>query len=220
MHSIAQALQARLGLVLQNCSDSRVEDHGWDILFDYHSRFDGLDLKRLSGRALGVQLVRDPRMVLVSGAKYHLKSDEAWLHVPREQFAGLTYQEKIRSLENDKDRFLFEMDHVGGVTIREMIDWQDHGYPWCRTFKLEELMTDVGLDRFFSMFRFLGFESLPLVTCLDVAYRKSVFGGAQSATGHIRSRTPEDWKQYFDDELCERFDAIFPGSVEKLGYQF
>ena len=159
-------------------------------------------------------------MVVVSGAKYHLKSDEAWLHVPQEQFAGLTYQEKIRSLENDRDRFLFEMDHCAGWTIREMIDWQHHGYSWCKTFKLEELMTDVGLDHYFAMFRFLGFEGFSLITCLDIACRNSVFGGVQSASGHIRSRTPEDWKHYFDDKLSERFDAMFPGSVEKLGYQF
>ena len=47
MHGITKDLQARLGLVLQSSCDTRVQDQGWDILIDHHSRFDGLDLKQL-----------------------------------------------------------------------------------------------------------------------------------------------------------------------------
>jgi hypothetical protein len=43
-------------------------------------------------------VIRDPRDVIVSGANYHCKADEPWLHIPEKRFGGLTYHQKINSL--------------------------------------------------------------------------------------------------------------------------
>jgi hypothetical protein len=202
------------GLRFLDVSGGMPVEGQWDIFFDQHSRFDvgslGLPLR-------GVHLVRDPRMMVVSGAFYHMHSSEKWLHLPRREFGGLSYQQMIRSLRTDSERFLLEMD-CSAVAIREMMEWVARGYSWCMNVRLEDLMTDDGMETYAKMFRHLGFDGDMLTDALDVAYRESVFNPSHTGSRHIRSREVETWRKYFDEPLHAAFREKFGDACERLGY--
>jgi hypothetical protein len=198
-----------------NASDRPIPHDEWDVAFDRHSQFKGLN-PALAVR--GVHVVRDPRMVVVSAAFYHQRSDEKWLHEPRPDFSGKTYQQAINSLATDRERFVFEMDQVAGQEIRAMHAWVNRRLNWCLDVKLEDLMVDEGLDTYFRMFRHLGFKGSQLVRCLAVAHEESVFNPRHQRSRHVRSRKPEDWRDYYDDELIALFRSKFGDVGERLGY--
>lgn len=60
----------------------------------------------------GLHLIRDPRDVILSGMHYHLRAPEKWLHDPEPDYGGLSYQEKLNSLDGDGRLFL-EMERLG-----------------------------------------------------------------------------------------------------------
>lgn len=225
MLKIFKGIERRLGLTLFNCSVSHIgTSHAnamqagsleWDVLFDYNSEFKGLVV---DDRMRGVHVVRDPRMVVVSSAFYHMRSSEKWLHLPRPEFGGRTYQQEILSLTSDRDRFLFEMENASRNVIKAMDAWARKSPQWCMDVKLEDLMLDEGLDWYFKIFRHLGFSGKELIVCLDVAFGQSVFNPAMRPASHIRSVRPESWHDYYDDELIGVFEAKFGDIAQRLGY--
>ena len=72
----------------------------FDVFFQDHSVF---DLDSIGVPFRGIHIIRDPRDVIISGSFHHQKSKEKWLHRPRENLQGLTYQQKINSYRNIDD---------------------------------------------------------------------------------------------------------------------
>ena len=188
-----------------------------DIIFDYSSKFSGLDLTAFENLK-GVHLLRDPRMVIVSGAFYHQHAQETWLLEPRQSFDGMTYQQKIKSLPNDEARFEFEMRNFASRAIRDMYNFMAVPRPWCRTIKLETLMTDIELVTYKALFEFLGFSSRDLDRCMAIAHRNSVFH-PEFNSPHVRSRRVDDWRSYFTPRLETLFRELFGDLPEYLGYE-
>ena len=212
---IFKQIASRGGLSFLDLAKAREAAGRWDIVFDMYAR---CDQTISAAPAAGVHFIRDPRMVVVSSALYHVHSSEAWLHLPRPDFDGLTYQEKIRSLGSDRERFLFEMDHVAGSVVRDMARRVAEGYPWCMNLKLEDLMTDYRLEAYTRMFRHLGFAGDLFNDALEVAYEHSVFNPALGNTAHIRSREIEPWQKYYDPALHDIFTEKFADACQILGY--
>src|SRR5579862_798041 len=102
-----------------------------------------------------LHLIRDPRDIIISGMHYHRKAGEKWLHVPREQFGGLSYQIKLNSLRTEKERYLFEIG--SRTTPIEMAAW-DYGRPYCYEVKYEDLICDRDLSLFTKIAIHLGFS--------------------------------------------------------------
>lgn len=159
-------------------------------------------------------------MVAVSAVFYHQHAKELWLHEPKPKYGGLTYQQKLVSIEGFRDKLLFEMDEYSGHTIQHMQDWVAKKYDWCHDYKLEVLMVDEGLDLFHHMFRHAGFKGEELLKCLIIAFNNSVFNPNFRGHAHIRSQKVEHWQQYYDDALTEAFVSRFDGAVEELGYSW
>lgn len=225
MQDIFRALAKATGLRFLNCASERLPSNldSIDILFDWHSKFAGLSLGSLT-QSQGIHLIRDPRMVVVSAAYYHQRSAEAWLHTPLKRFNGLTYQQKILSLSGDSARFQFEMDETeftesAGRTLEDMRDWVTRSYKWCINIKLEDLMTDEGLDHYHALFRHLGLKGKFLIEALSAAYANSVFN-PEYRSSHLRSRSVEDWRTYYNADLATYFKARFGTIVEDLGYSW
>src|SRR5690349_17891469 len=80
--------------IVASLPHSWIEKHEWILSIQPHSI---------------LHLVRDPRDIIISGMHYHAKSREKWLHIARDKFGGLTYQEKLNSLSTEKERYLFEI---------------------------------------------------------------------------------------------------------------
>ena len=183
------------------------------VIFEHHSKFplDGLDLTDVRG----IRLVRDPRDLLISAAKYHTWSKEKWLHRPSRTFDGKTYAETINSLASFDDQVLHELQHASGRTIDKMLAFDDFGV--FQTVHFEDLMTDTEMFLWHRICVDLGFEGEELGRCLTVFYKNSVFGGANNK--HIQSGTVKQFETAFNPRLDAAFRARFPDALSRLGYE-
>ncbi|WP_198371701.1 hypothetical protein [Roseomonas rosulenta] len=169
---------------------SRMPLDEWDIFFDAPSRF---ETGPLLPTARGIVVIRDPRDAVISGAHYHARlapgPPEAWAHVPRPGFGGLTYAQKTTSLPDDEARISFEMDHMAAGTLKRMAEFAKPS-PMFRTIHFEDLATDTELLTFRRMFLWLGLRRQDMAAALRIAEANSLFSGRLNTT-HMRSGRPE-----------------------------
>ncbi|MEP6012018.1 MAG: hypothetical protein ABJ237_11985, partial [Parasphingorhabdus sp.] len=155
--------------------------------------------------------------VIVSGAYYHTKSNEKWLHIPQKRFNGLTYQEKINSYMNMSDKFLFEMDYNAALTINDMLKVPQNKENVYIT-KLENLVQDYNLREYTKVYTALGFSGDLIAQLLLVSYNNSLFSGNVKIEGHVRSGKPKQYISEFSDTVLKRYYEIYGDSALKLGY--
>ena len=184
------------------------------VIFENHSRFDlrNLDLPAVKG----VRIVRDPRDVCISAAKYHTWSQEEWLHVPREKFGGATYSQVINGLDSFEDKLVFEMDNCSQWNIQNMLDFDDYGV--FETIQFEKLMLDVNMLKWHELSIHLGFEGIELAISQRVFYKRSIFGGA-TRKEHIQSGSVKQYEEIFTPDLHHAFMQRFPDALDRLQYQ-
>lgn len=213
--SILRDLGKRHGVAVWNCSRDQHPPLSWDVMFSEKSEFKHLGVDPAAYPTLIV--IRDPRDVIISSAYYHMKSAETWLHEPEEKFNGRTYQEEINRLSDMRERFLFEMDHSAGATIRSMVALKnDPAFANARFVHLETLMTDFNLVAYREAFSFLGIATEDLPAVLDCAEKNSVFAGKRNK--HIRDPRPAQWRELFDSDLHAQFESRFCEATAILGY--
>lgn len=184
----------------------------FDIFFQDKSKFDFDRLYHYKG----LHIIRDPRDVVVSACFYHLKSSEKWLHIKREAFGGLTYQEKLNSYSSFDDQLLFEMENSSRNTIQDMNSWNYHN-PDFIEIKYEDLIEDINLHLFRKIFQFLGFKEKIIPRLLKIAYRNSLFSGNVKSK-HVRNGNKNQWIEYLKPIHEERFAALFDNVLIKLNY--
>jgi len=187
---------------------------GTEIFIQNHSLF---DLTHLKQPYRGVHLIRDPRDVIISGCLYHQQADEPWLQYPQHEFGGLSYQQKINTLDDLETRIIFEMENTGKQTIEEMLAW-DYHQPNFIEVKYENLICDYDLVLFHEIFTFLGFPGPTIPSLLTVAFQNSLFSGGLEKSLHIRSGKKQQWKEYFTPALKTHFLALFDDALIQLGY--
>jgi len=190
------------------------EHYGIDLDFQYHSQFDP---EAFTQPFRGVHLIRDPRDVVISGCFYNLRSDEKWLQRPREDFQGLTYQQKINSFDSFDDQLIFEMENVAANQISAMLSW-DYSRPEFYELKYEDLVDDVQLLLFHEVFISLGFPGSVIPHLLSIAYENSLFSGLVD-TDHVRSGKKNQWREFFKQHHKERFLELFGDALIRLGYE-
>ena len=219
MQNIATGLSSLLGLPLHVLRGRRVSPpDGWRMVRDTHSAW-LMGLPAATEDIRAVHIVRDPRMIPVSSALYHLHSKEEWLHRPDEAFGGLTYQQYLKSLPDDKSRFSFELEQgAASRTLTDMEVLSRTDQPWRLDVKLEVLMTDTGLETYTRIFEHLGLAGAALDRALGIAFEHSVFNAGASRTSHVRSATPEDWRDYLSPEQASSLESRHPGLRQRLGY--
>ena len=221
MLRIFQALQSRpeLGynlIQLRNVGAAAPEEGCTPVYLDPYSRYK--ESVVLADRFVGMHVIRDPRDVIISGAYYHQKSSEEWLHVPREDCGGLTYHNAVNGLEPG-ELFIFEMDRKGGDTVRDMISWN---YSDCRfrNVKYEDLLADSDLAGFRENLSFLGFDDRANAHLLRRARSVSLHTNEQNArTEHVRSGAARQWKTEFNRRDGERFLELFGSTLIELEYE-
>lgn len=195
------------------------ESDGSFIMLNYHSRFDDGDAALLALPNKVLHMYRDPRDVIISAAHYHAVSTEEWLHRPKKEFKGKSYQEQLNSIDDSEEKFLFEMKHASKRVIEDMERW-DYGMQNCIDVKYEDLIEDRRLRQFSQIFRSLGFEKNEMVTCRTAARKFSLFGKmSKRKNAHIRSGRARQWEQVFTPDLADAFDRQFPTALQTLGYE-
>lgn len=171
------------------------------------------------GSFRGLHLIRDPRDVILSGMHYHRKSAEEWLHIPRSDLGGLTYQENLNSLDDD-ERLYFEMREAGYWTIRTMLEWD---YEDDRFFeaRYEDLVEADGPALFSEILNFLGISGDGAERSLEVFRQNSLSltNYVKLGDSHIRSGRPRQWQTSFRRRHGERFLEIMGDCLSRLGYE-
>ncbi|MFG0300028.1 MAG: sulfotransferase domain-containing protein [Phycisphaerales bacterium JB047] len=190
------------------------------VFFDYHSAFPDLSACRDERGAKGLHMIRDPRDMLASGVRYHLKSDEVWLHKPDKRWDGMTFAEKLASYSSYEDQLKFELDTAMGNSIRKMANFDDQGV--FRNVRYEELILDRDMTMFHELLSWLGLEGLEVVRGLRAYWRKSLFGEKGKALGknqtHVHSGAPEQWRSGLSDAALNMIEQRVGEEIVKLGY--
>ena len=176
-----------------------------------------------SGRR-GVRIIRDPRDFSKPGfnhpqvplplAHRDLKTREGFVS----RLGGVSYQEKIRGLEQDEG-LIFEMDGFARITIDEMVSWKERDN--VSTIKMEDLVGEFD-ESFEKLFRWLGIPDPSIQTCLEIARRHDLnrMGDEQIASNpHISTGKLRKWEEYFSSQVLEAYEERFGDAHLKLGYE-
>ncbi len=176
-----------------------------------------------------LHLIRDPRDILLSGCAYHQKASEKgekFLHQPRKDLNGKTYQEHLKSLPTQHDKLVFEMMHKHAQTVSEMRDW-----PWddprVAELRYEELMQDRSCRMARASFAKVGLADEDLDTAVEAFYDNSVFGGLSDPKArkgrlnkHITSNGMTNrWRQELPRSVGALYAKHFGDDLIALGYE-
>lgn len=205
---------------------SRPEDlpsHGSCLLVNWESQFPRAILDLPFTRALHV--IRDPRDVLISGARYHLTAptgNEKWLATPRPQFGGLTYQEKICSIEDPLEQLRFEMQFKHRETLFEMLNWP-YGHEHVVDLKFEDLVNDTDTSIFRAALEKMNVAGFAAEDVAKFYWEHALFGGLKKGmsglvASHIKSGKAAQWRRKFPREIAEEYERKFGKALIALGY--
>jgi len=171
----------------------------------------------------GLQMIRDPRDVVISGYFYHLWCDEPWCKTPRESLDGKTYQQHLNSLSKEEG-IACEMSNGAYAAIRAMIDFEHYDDPLFYCLRYEDMIYDH--ERIFrEAFEHLelppgvvkkGVEIGDSLSFAKMTKRKL---GQVQQQHHLRKGTPGDWKNHFSDAHKQHFKELFGDGLVTLGYE-
>ena len=217
MHKILARLSVTTGAGLWIAAADREEPGRWDICFDWQSEFraESADPARLPT----LVLLRDPRDVLLSSMRYHRTADEHWLTMPRAEWGGQSYRDRINALADDRARLLFELEHTSGRTIARMLAVRaDPAHRKTLFVRIEELMEDRSMGLFREIFRHLGIHETHVPRAMRIAGNNALFNAHAHRGGHIGSGKTREWVSELDAVVLERFRERFPDAPRRLGY--
>lgn len=189
-------------------------DYQRNVLLDHHSHF---NLDRFSEPFILLHFVRDPRDVVVSSMRYHQVSDEDWLHIPRKEFGGRSYQDKIRSLTSASQKLIFEMNQESGKTIMDMSNPSMTEVD-CITLRYEKLVCPDGYLYFAEKLSSSDLKNseINLLACL---FRVFAYDGPLVNSAHVRDPRPSQWKEFFDPATAAEFEMLYGEELHRLGYE-
>lgn len=182
---------------------------------DDHSRFpEGL----LSVPHAGFRMIRDPRDVVISGAHYHMKSHEAWLHRPLDGFDGLTYQQAILAEPDAAARYIFEARQEANATTLDMVRDCERlsGF---KTVRYEDWIADETMADFAATMSEIGLSPEECDQAKKSFYEWSLFGKGKDVDTHARSGKVAQWRTVFTRPVAEAFLEVHGDALITLGYE-
>ncbi|WP_262694303.1 hypothetical protein [Kordiimonas aquimaris] len=182
---------------------------------DHHCRF-SKDL--LAADYVGFRMIRDPRDVVISGAHYHMKSDEAWLHEPLGALSGQSYAQAINAQPDMQSRYIFEAQQVANATTRDMIADVSR-LPGMITVRYEDWIADETMQYFGAVMQQLGLTDEECSHAKEAFHRWSLFGRGNKVDAHARSGATAQWRSIFTRAVGEAFLAVHGDALVTLGYE-
>ncbi len=186
------------------------------VVFDYFSMF--YDPFNFVDNMKGVSIIRHPKDQIISATRYHQNAPEPWLHYKRDDFGGMTYSEKINSLDTWEEKVYFEMTHASQKFARHMVDHKNN----LLNIKYEDLVNDYpypkALDTIFSHLDFDEedrevFHKYYLDTHIN---NKNNMHHVSQA--HIAHGEPEQWLELWPESCNKYYEENILYIEKELGY--
>lgn len=230
MRAVFRALAEALGVahhtVFPASGDKHVPDANRVFLFQWNSAFPQAILDRPDARILHV--IRDPRDVLLSGMRYHRTAPEGgeeFLHTPRSDLKGATYQQHLNALPDDAARLMFEMGEKHAQTLAAMRAW-DYGVPNTIEARYEDLMADTQGTAFREHLRNLGLPEPEVALGGRLFWDNALFGGLADATArsdrvkaHVTGTATRDWRSSLPRDIARTYAERHGADLVALGYE-
>lgn len=194
--------------------------HGADVALFHHAGDVGRTIDDHPVR--GTHMVRDPRDVVASSYFYHCWTHEPWAHRPDERYAGRTYQEHLKGLD-ESDGLMAELDRYLGWEVQELTNWH-YDQPNFLELRYEDVLADEE-SSFRQIFKFFGFRPQAVERAVSVAREQSFQRVAkrplgQAADGqHLRSGRAGQWRRHFEPRHVEAFKQGAGDVLQQLGYE-
>lgn len=222
---LAKVLDVPLHIAYTAKAREHIESNARVFLSHWSSQFSADILSRPDARILHV--IRDPRDILLSGARYHCKAPERaepFLHQAREDLGGQTYQQLLNTLD-PLDQLRFEMNEKHAQTVSEMLAW-DYKPENRIELRYETLMQDRLGWYFFRALRQLGLKRLEAMRGRRIFLRRSLFGGlaeeenrTEHLNNHIADGSVEQWRNKLPRPIAEEYAERFGTVLVSLGYE-
>lgn len=200
---------------IENSRESTGQKPKSGFYADHHCRFSD-DI--IGANHVGFRMIRDPRDVVVSGAHYHMKSDETWLHEPLSALGGKTYAEAINAQPDMQARYIFEAQQVANATTREMVADAER-LPSLSTVRYEDWIVDETMQNFTGVMRCLGLDEQECTLARQAFYRWSLFGKGGNVDAHARSGKTQQWRSVFTRAVGDAFLEVHGDALIALGYE-
>ncbi len=191
----------------------------WDARFPV-SLFDDPEARFL-------HIIRDPRDVLISGHRYHLKSrhsNERWLHRPSREGGGLSYHQQLAALPDRVSQMLFEMDGKHARTVYDMQRWP-YGHPQVVDLRYEDLIEDKDCSLFRKAIESMNVAGFDIDLLVQSYWNNSLFGGiadradrTNSVRQHVLSGAKQQWRTKLPREVAEVYVKKYGRALIDLGY--
>ncbi|WP_255731336.1 sulfotransferase domain-containing protein [Phaeobacter sp. B1627] len=174
-----------------------------------------------------LHIIRDPRDVLLSGARYHETSpgrQERFLHGARADLDGRSYQEHLQALPDVEAKLAFEMQNMHLKTLTEMLGWP-YGHPRALDLRYEDMIADHDCAQFIDVLRFFGLDQAEIETARQIYFENSLFGGLRTDTGtgrtatHVNSGAARQWPAALPLDTARLYLDRHGEDLITLGYE-
>ena len=225
MRWVFRAMCYKLGLPF-GFGKTAAADEGRNVIAHWSSDFAPETLSR--GDMRGLHLIRDPRDVLISGARYHARVPDArepQLASPDPALGGKSYLAHMRSLPDLAAQLRFEMAGRHAQTMSEMTAW-DYSRDTFAEIRYEDLMADQDGALFADILHFLGFDAEAIDIGRACFLDHSLFGSmthrdriGETLDIHIDSGAPARWRDELPRAIAEDYAETFGADLVALGYE-
>lgn len=181
------------------------------IIFDNNSTFD--NVQDIIEGMVGFTIIRHPKDQIISATRYHHTATEGWLNIPENKFGGMTYQQKINSIDGWEQKVIFEMKNASLLHTYNQI----HHDSRLMRIKYEDLINEYPSPKIFDqLFDLIKLDTEDVDIFMKNYLKNHIKSGYKNK--HIIDGSVNQRDRLWTDR-CERvYQRIYGDIASQLGY--